>query len=474
MPIGGCCPGGYSCTNNGCIPLSGSSYSQTCDSSSYLCPQSLGGGCCHSNYACGNGVCHRTSFSTVNITLTTTSIDADSQTVTITTTIETAYSDPALAQISAAPGYVSVSATTPTPTAAAKVDPTSTPTSGLTQSQLYGVIAAAVILSVIVIIATYLIIRRLNIVATQNKSAAANSGSGSRTRSSSRPHMLRQPPSHITCEFERLSCDPLMETSSNVSTNGGVSRPSAVHNTGTEPVHTPTPPIPAPYGPSQGYFSYQQVPTNEAHYYDNIGHSHQHSADTAGHPLSPPINPTSAIYSEPRSSSSRDQTVRFGSAARPGVAAHGRQRSDTSDSSQQSSNTSIAELDAGLDGERGSSVQKNMLKRMSPNLGRRRRGDGGRGKRSGSGGASGAGSAVGTTAGIGQLEKLPESEADTGQRSAESPSHGVGAQALPKSPTERERERELERREGQKVMGLGDEILSRGGKDKMTRDLKEL
>jgi hypothetical protein len=471
--IGGCCPDGYSCTNNGCLPLSGSSYGQTCGPSSYLCPPSLGNGCCHTNYACGNGVCHRTSFSTVNITLTTTSIDANSNTITIVTTIQTAYSDPALAQTLAAPASTPLAQITPTPTAVPKVDPTSSPTTGLTQAQLDGIIAAAVVLSIVVIIATFLIIRRLNTVAKEHK-ATAKSGSGSRTRSSSRPHQPRLPPSSAV-DYDNMSIDPLMvaDSSSNASVSVGVPRPSAVHSIRSELDHTSSPPIPAPYTSLHGYSGdgYQQVPTNEGHYYDSVGHYRNYSGDSAEHPVSPPISSTPASYFDPYASVSRDPTIRFGPAlARPNRSVHGRQRSDSSDASQQSGSTDVAELDAGVDGDRRKNLP-NVMKGtgLSRTGHKRRHSEEGRRKRSGSSSAASARLETGTATGMGQLlENVPESEMDTRQKPEGSRSRGPGIAKSPTSPLDAD----LERREGQKVMGLGDEVLVKGKQDKMLRERK--
>jgi hypothetical protein len=76
---------------------------------------------------------------------------------------------------------------------------------------------------------------------------------------------------------------------------------------------------------------------------------------------------------------------------------------------------------------------------------------------------------MGTTTGMGQLlENVPESETDTNQKPDSSQSQGLGIAPSPTSPLDQE----LERREGQKVMGLGDETLLKGNKDKMLRERK--
>jgi len=55
--IGGCCPNGFGCAVNECIPPATVTATRTCMPSSSSCPVSVRGGCCPDNYSCGVTIC---------------------------------------------------------------------------------------------------------------------------------------------------------------------------------------------------------------------------------------------------------------------------------------------------------------------------------------------------------------------------------------------------------------------------------
>ncbi|CZS98995.1 uncharacterized protein RCO7_00396 [Rhynchosporium graminicola] len=85
---GGCFPGEYQCTTNGCIPMAGLSGIGTCSTGYHLCPASLNSGCCKSGSSCAlSGCCWATSMSTFTYTNILTTTDANLKPHTLTTTI---------------------------------------------------------------------------------------------------------------------------------------------------------------------------------------------------------------------------------------------------------------------------------------------------------------------------------------------------------------------------------------------------
>jgi hypothetical protein len=479
ISTGGCCPSGTICDKvKGCIVPAGSTYSLDCDTGSYMCPTSLGiYACCHSSLACGVGFCYSTSFPTVPVTITYTTTISNSITQTITTVVQTAYTE-SLAQALAttAAALSTITQFTPSATAVAKAQASSDSSSGLTQAELGGIIGAAVLVVLVVCVATFLIIRRLNAVARVAKAAASRKSglSGSNTKSSNgpRPHGPTPSGGYSGLEnIEAMSIDPLMMSDSDTNaahSSVGLPRPSAVYSTGSDLEPGGSPPIPAPYGSPQAYIGgYQQVPMYDPNYSDGSGHNRSQSSESAGRSRSPRSGNISGYFDiDP---ALRDQNLRHGHVpSRPSMQSHGRQWSDASDVSQQSGGSDIIELDAGIDGDRRSSLQRAMqgvgFSRVS---GRRVSVDGRR--RSSSGGAI-TRRDVGAAPGMSQrLENVQEAELDVRERSVAGPSatatevsraprttyqsqfHEMGISATgPSAP-------ELERLEQQKVMGnLGD------------------
>ena len=425
----------------------------------------------------------------VTVTYTTTISNSIAQT--ITSVYLTAYSV-SVAQVVAISAAASSTVTkfTPSATAVAKAV-ASDSSSGLTQAELGGIIGAAGLVVLVVCVATFLIIRRLDAVARIAKAAASRkSGSGSNTKTSSRPRPHGPTPSggYSGIEnIEAMSIDPL-EMLSDSDTNaahssGGLSRPSAVYGTRNDLEPGGSPPIPAPYASPQAYIGgYQQVPMSEPHYSNSSGHNRSQSAESPGHSRSPRSGNGNGYFDiDP---ALRDQNLRHGhvpSRPGPGVLSHGRQWSDASDVSQQSGGSDIIELDAGPDGDRRSSLQRAMqgvgFSRIS---GHRVSVDGRRRSSSSSGGGGGGGIPrrdLGAAPGMSQrLENVEEAELDArekspggaiirhGDGSAESSClrttyqsqfHEMGISAMgPSGP-------ELERLEGQKVMGNWGDIRGR-------------
>lgn len=418
---GGCCPRGYSCASNGCVPPAGSSYSQDCGANSYLCPSSVGYGCCRNNLACGVGYCYATSFSSVSLTLTITTTISNSIIETITTVIQTAYTETESRTGAAAAASPTVAKFTPSATAIAKLAASEPPSNGLTQAQLGGIIGAAVVVVIAVCLATVLILRRLNAVAREAKAAALKNSRSS----SSRPRPHGPTPSGGSGGYagiENVSFDPLLITSDS-STNPshstvGLPRPSAVYSTRNDFEPGVSPPIPAPYGSLHGWSGgYQQVPMSEPHHSDASGHRRRQSDDSPGRSLSPTGAVVGGYFDiDP---ALRDQNLRYGqSPTRPSVQAHGRQWSDASDvsqqsqQSQQSGSSGVAELDAGPDGDRRSSLQRAMQGVGFTRLGGARR-SGEKRRRSSSGGVTIRWD-VGAAAGMNQrLENVQEYEYDS-------------------------------------------------------------
>lgn len=383
----------------------------------------MGYGCCHSNLACGVGFCYATSFSTVPVTITYTTTISNSITQTITTVVQTAYTETstqALATIAAV--SPSITKFTPSATAVAKVQASDSPSSGLTQAQVGGIIGAAVAVVVVVCVATYLIIRRLNAVSREAKAAATRkSFSNSNTKSSSRPHPHRHTPSGgysgLGIEnVENMSTDPFMmsESESNAAHSSvGVPRPSAVYSARADLDHSGSPPIPAPYAsPQASIGGYQLVPTSEPHYSDGSGHFRNPRVDSPNRSHSPRGGNVAGYFDiDP---ALRDQNLRHGHVpSRPSIQSHGRHWSDASDVSQQSGSSGLVELDATQDGDRRGSLQREMqgmgFNRMTSN---RQSVDGRR--RSSTGGAAPARRDVGAAPGMSQrLENVVEAELDS-------------------------------------------------------------
>ena len=309
----------------------------------------MGYGCCHNGLACGVGYCYATSFSSVSLTLTLTTIISNSITSTITTVVQTAYTEGIATSAATSPAITKF---TPSVTAVAKVDATSSSSpGGLTQAQLGGIIGAAAAVVIVVGLATFLILRRLNAVERDHKAAAAKySGSGSNKKPSSRPRLS---PS----AYENISIDPLMMSEDGDDTTPGsfgVHRPSAVfsHRSGYDSAGSP--PIPAPYGSPHTYDGgYQPVPISGSPYYDSSSHHRSRSDESQGGSQS--ARGPSQVGCFDIDPALRDQNLRHGHNPRPSLQSHSRQ---TSDVSQQSEGSEPVELDGTRHLERRNSLQR--------------------------------------------------------------------------------------------------------------------
>lgn len=440
--------------------------------------------------ACGISVCYATSYQTGHIQVTFTTTDSNAQPTTVVSDSATVFRQ-TLIQPSPT-SSAAIAKITASASAVPKVAQTSAPSSGLSTGSLAGIIAAAVIVLIAIIIATWLIIRRLNAVAREaQRAAAAKTASASKTRSSSRPHprVRNGGSSTAAIDFDNMSIDPLMMTSESVA-SPTLPRPSAVYS---DYDRTGGLPIPAPYGsPTAFSGGYQQVPTAE--YYSDSGSGHLRNLSQESTPGSYGQTPQSGGmqqtgYFDPLDPALRDQNLRFGHPPiRPSLSLHGRNFSDASEVSQQSdSSGGFAELDAGADGDRRSSLQRAMQgmglgrtasrrgsQGYTPSLGHRRRSSSGATARQEMDSNHRAGN---------RLEDVAETELDrtlTAERNISEQIAPLSQQQLLQHNQQQQQhdeqqqqdeqnigmqvpvdpglEIELERRERQKIMGLGKDL----------------
>ncbi|OBT67952.1 hypothetical protein VE03_02569 [Pseudogymnoascus sp. 23342-1-I1] len=344
---GGCCLEGYQCASNSCIPTTSSASSTICSPSYTLCPTDLGG-CCHSSFACGKGYCYETSFTTVNVTISTTTTDSKGRLTTISTVIRTAYAPLTQPTLAASPvATAAVPRFTPTTIPVAKVASTPGSSSGLSKGALAGIVVGVVVILVAIVGTGWCLMRRINAVAKQTE-GERTSGSGSNRTPMTKNRNGAPGSGPTNVDFDNMSIDPLMMTSSGTATPH-LSRPTPTHNSSydtqiTQPLQSPalSPPIPSPYttppqGNTQG--AYQAVPSADAQYFDTRHHSGQGSPSVVS-PYSPGY-PVSASWGEPVAADPadpavRDQNLRFGRISAPSSAAavagnrHWSQMSDVS------------------------------------------------------------------------------------------------------------------------------------------------
>ncbi|KFY48072.1 hypothetical protein V495_01641 [Pseudogymnoascus sp. VKM F-4514 (FW-929)] len=421
---GGCCMAGYQCASNSCIPTSSSASSTPCEASSTYCASVLGG-CCHSNYGCGDGFCYQTSFPTVKITVAKTITDSKGHLTTVNTVVNTVYS--ASTQPTLKPSPVPTAAIprfTPTSLPVAKVASTPGSSSGLSKGALAGIIVGVVLILIAIIGTGWFLLRRINAVAKSEGRHTSGSGSNRTPMSKNRSGGPKGGPSSgpTNIDFDNMSIDPLMMTSSGTATPH-LSRPTPTHNSSydtqvtqiNQPLQSPalSPPLPSPYtstlGNPQG--GYQAVPLADAQYFDTRHHSGQGGQGSPNNvsPYSPGY-PTSASWGEPLADPAvRDQNLRFGRpSAPPGGNRHWSQISDVSALSAGSGpGSGVAELDprggllemAGSEaaaggagaGNRSSVDSHKKTKSFEFMAHRRKRSSAGSGVEAGAAGASGAG-----------------------------------------------------------------------------------
>jgi hypothetical protein len=414
----------------------------------------------------------------VSITLTLTTTFSNSAIQTITTIVQTAYSATLTTSASAS---AAVAKFMPSATAIAKAEASPAPSSGLSPAAFGGIITAAAVVVTVVAVATWLILRHLNKVV--RVAEAAKSGSRSNKKSSSRPHGHRPTPSDIS-GIDALSVDPLMMSESGDTLTPrsiGVPRPSAVHSSQSDLDPAISPPIPASYRSPDAYNGgYQQVPMSESHYSDNLGHHRHSSVDLQTYSRSPERGFQPGYFDlDP---ALRDQNLWFGRQSRR-PSTHARQWSDTSDVSQLSGTSVPVELDAvdaGIDGNQLSGLQRVIRAAGMTRIGNRRHSAEKRRKGSTSGGTGPARRDLGAAPGMKQrLDNVVESDSPihakgkgTGALGSERDKDGIGDGrskhtghkytqsatdlgitmdiAAPASEAERH---ELEKRERQKVVG---------------------
>ncbi|ORY60052.1 uncharacterized protein BCR38DRAFT_412257 [Pseudomassariella vexata] len=163
--LGACCPTSYICAPGGCNPPVGLAYTDSCPTSYYLCPSSLGYGCCKNGLACGSSSCYSTEPSTYTITSPVTTTNSAGSTFTSVATI-TGVTTPAPASVSTGtssalpkliPSTISKEAAIPT----SSEGEDGGGGGGLTQGQLGGIVGGVVSLFIAVVAAAFFIIRRL-------------------------------------------------------------------------------------------------------------------------------------------------------------------------------------------------------------------------------------------------------------------------------------------------------------------------
>ncbi|KAH7419521.1 hypothetical protein BKA64DRAFT_19604 [Cadophora sp. MPI-SDFR-AT-0126] len=366
---GGCCPGGYQCATNGCIPVAGVTKTRTCGANSYLCPASLNYGCCSSGLGCALNSCYATDISifTYTETLTTTDVNLNPHTLTATITSSTILGAPDPTETVGDNGLLGKYI--PSETASEKVKAAGTKDSGLTTTQIAGIIGGAVAILLIILLAAFFIIKRLN-------RAIRLSEANTHTQSSSSGHRSRRSIPRNQ-DIDAMSVDPLMMTASQAS--GSIRRPYHSRNpSSTTYAHeldvdanTPrsTPSFTSPFSPrSPPHTHYQKgyntVSSSESQYSSSSGGYRNPSLEST-----PPMhhNPNAGYFDLPlqtqiqyehRNSQSSQISPQTQTGRRPSQ--HGRNWSDASDISQisQTSSAALAELDAGRDGDRRSSFTR--------------------------------------------------------------------------------------------------------------------
>jgi hypothetical protein len=319
---GGCCPDGLICDGGiDCIPPSGSAYTFGCPASYFLCPSSVNYGCCPSGMGCAAKQCYATEVQTVTTdrVITTTRGDGDETTITSRqTSVRTPSAPTALPtadnenqkQLKFFPSAVPKV----TADAASEDGGDGGGGGGLSKGALGGIVAGAVIFLIVVVAGAWFILRRLN------KVAAAVHASQHSKSSRGRPQPpMRQP---TESEMDGVSVDRPLMVSPPTSVSPGHGHGHANFRYGRP---TPDPSV------------HSQAPSSFAGAYQAVspGEHAQPTFDMAGniigyfdHPPMKPRRTPSNAQSLPRVS--EDSQGAGGSSH-----AHGRQRSDGSDASDE-------------------------------------------------------------------------------------------------------------------------------------------
>jgi hypothetical protein len=190
--------------------------SQSCAANSYLCPASLNYGCCRVGLGCALNDCYSTSISTYTMleTVLTTDLSSRVRTVTnsrVTATTPVQPSGSITLQVGLIPKVAS------SVVAIAKVTASSTPStsSGLTKSQIGGIIGGSVAFLLIILVAATMILRRLNKVVKVAATNSKTSSSGPRDN----PSRQRGQPQMATRDADAMSVDPLMQSGSDAASS---------------------------------------------------------------------------------------------------------------------------------------------------------------------------------------------------------------------------------------------------------------
>ena len=407
-----------------------------CPSGAYLCPEAVAGfgACCESGLACGSGFCYSTSYPTQTLVLTSAFRDGSSNLVTTTATITTAYQPSTVSAIPTTAGPTRMVITeTAIPTAIPQIEAVNTtPRTGMSKGTMNGIIAGAVVALALILLGAWLIIRRLNKLARirqytdhagpspgHKHNLSGDSGNSGLSNVGGEMAAVKDHHSRAEASQSSMPIDPLFMAAGSTAP---FSRPSLSHGNSAETdiygYGTSPPPIPAPYVWNQGY---THVSNNERSYFAQPDQASTHHGSGVGTYSPAEIGRASRVS---RDSDLRDQNLRFGhdSNRQSLVSTHGRQWSDASDVSNNSSNPP-SELDgrrvsAGdLDSEVGFGPTSGIARR--PSAERRSSSwsfmtTGGHRRRSGSGLALNA-LAFGSSAplsGGGRLEGVAEAETD--------------------------------------------------------------
>ncbi|KUJ21653.1 uncharacterized protein LY89DRAFT_664829 [Mollisia scopiformis] len=373
---GGCCPANYICAAESCSPSPGISTSQACGVNSFQCPASLGGGCCLNGMGCALSACYNTNPITFTLVETFTTTEANSGTVTLTSTITST-------TVSGAPDPtetigVLVPKVQASASPIAKQQATSAASSGgggLSTAALGGIIGGAIFFLSAILIAAIFIIRGLNR-ASKAQELANSRQSGSSDRRSRQSGQRR---GTLNQDVDTMSIDPLMMRGS--MTSGSFHRASNVsspHNTIPEMEGSNSPPVflsPfSPRSPPHTHYpkGYNPVVSSDSQYSQSSGGYRNPSLDS-----SPQMqhNPNGYFDLPVQHQNNNRISLISSQGRRP---SHGRNYSNSSEVSQSSS--LAAELDAGKDGSRKSSLQaesneRSSLQRFMTRLVRRRQSD---------------------------------------------------------------------------------------------------
>ena len=241
----------------------------------------------------------------------------------------------------------------PSATAIQKTSPTSAAggSSGMTRAEIGGIIGGAIALLVLLILATFFIIRRLNKVVKVTTASQSQMSNGDRSR-----HPRYPKPS-----LSDISIDPLIMTPSEASRSVRFpSHPSVAHSPAHEVDASTQPVFGIPFFPQSPIFTqisrgYNPVPTSDSN--SSSGYGRNPSMEST-----PPLgqNPKVGYFDIPAEPDLRDQNLRFGHSPVLRIPNHHeRNYSNSSNQSEVSAGwSSIAELDAGSDGDLRSNLQR--------------------------------------------------------------------------------------------------------------------